>query len=234
MTHHLRHRADPEPKAKTLKKAPKPFQRPRVKLAVGATFVVFALAVLTALAPPPTISAKESLAAYDQRHAQKLTVSAAVKAQDVARDTYTATPAVQTYVNGGTNYDWARLVLQFGHWPITDANTTVIMRWMRQENGVNNWWNRDNPLNNSFGAPGAGGTGRYASLILAAKNVAAALHSGVGSGYSGIVASLAASASPDTTASAIWASGWSSSHYANGTHWSTAPVTRVKAPAGAW
>ncbi|HEY2645049.1 MAG TPA: hypothetical protein VGI56_14960 [Galbitalea sp.] len=234
MTYPLRHRADPEPKARTPRREPKPFRRPRIKLALGASFTVFALAALAALAPPPPLTAAQRLAAYDSLHAQKLTVSSAVVVQDVARDTYTATPAIQTFVNGGTNYDWASLVLLFGHWPITDSNKTVIVRWMRQENGVNNWWNRDNPLNNSFGAPGAGGTGRYTSLIMSAQKCAEALHKGVGGGYLGIVASLAASASPDATAQAIFASGWSSSHYANGTHWSTRPVEAVKAPASAW
>ena len=128
----------------------------------------------------------------------------------------------------------SQLVLLEGGWPMSDNNIVVILRWMRQENGANDWWNRNNPLNNSYGAPGAGGTGSNGNLILAAQHAAQALHANAGGGYAGIVRALAASASPDVTAAAIWASSWSSSHYANGTHWSTAPVPVVKAPAGAW
>jgi hypothetical protein len=52
--------------------------------------------------------------------------------------------------------------------------------------------------------------------------------------FAPIAAGLAASASPQAIAQAIWASPWSSSHYANGAHWSEAPVPIVKAPPSAW
>jgi len=55
-----------------------------------------------------------------------------------------------------------------------------------------------------------------------------------GDGYPDIVAGLQAGTSADTTAAAIWASPWASSHYGNGTHWSTRPVEIVQAPASAW
>jgi len=32
----------------------------------------------------------------------------------------------------------------------------------------------------------------------------------------------------------MWASPWASSHYANGAHWSQAPVDVVKSPGGTW
>jgi hypothetical protein len=201
-----------------------------LRVAVAA----FALIAVPAVAPPPELSPAQLLKLYDAAHAQKLTVSKSASAVTITHSKYSATAGIQSLANSGTNYDWAKLVLLEGGWPQSDNNVTVLLRWMRQENGANNWWNRDNPLNNSFGAPGAGGTGRNPNLIVAAEHAAQALKRGAGGGYGGIVSALAASASPDVTAQAIWASNWSGSHYANGAHWSTAPVPIVKAPAGAW
>ncbi|HEX4057231.1 MAG TPA: hypothetical protein VHX87_02795 [Galbitalea sp.] len=200
---------------------------PNLRIALA----VFTLVAVPAVAPPRQASA-DSL--YNAAHSQILSVNGAVKAVKLTPTKYSATPGFQSLAEGGTNYDWAKLVLLAGGWPMSKSNVTVILRWMRQENGANNWWNRNNPLNNSYGAPGAGGTGHYANLIIAAQKVAGALHAGAGGGYSGIVSALAASSSPGVTAQAIWASFWSTSHYANGTHWSTAPVPVVKAPAGDW
>lgn len=202
-----------------------------LRVAVAA----FALIAVPAVAPPPELSPAQLLKLYDAAHAQKLAVS--TKAAEPAKIThaaYSATAGIQSLANDGTNYDWAKLVLLEGGWPQSDNNVTVLLRWMRQENGAASWWNRDNPLNNSYGAPGAGGTGRNSNLIVAAENAAHALQRGAGGGYAGIVSALASSADPTVTAEAIWASNWSGSHYANGTHWSTAPVPIVKAPASAW
>jgi hypothetical protein len=203
--------------------------RPTFNLRV--VLAVFALVAIPAVAPPHQVSAA---ALYDASHAQNLTVKSSVKGVTLTPTKYSATPGYQTLADGGTNYDWAKLVLLAGGWPMTQNNVIVILRWMRQENGANNWWNRNNPLNNGFGAPGAGGTGSNPNLIVAAQNVAAALRKGAGGGYSGIVSALAASSPPNVTAEAIWASSWSTSHYANGTHWSTAPVPVFKAPASDW
>ena len=195
---------------------------------------VFALVAVPAVAPPPLLSTQQLLKLYDAAHEQNLSVSKNVLAEKLVPTVYSATAGIQSLANDGTNYAWAKLVLLDGGWPQSDNNVVVLLRWMRQENGANDWWNRNNPLNNSYGAPGAGGTGRNASLITAAANAAGALKANAGGGYSGIVAALAASADPAVTAEAIWASSWSSSHYANGSHWSTAPVPEVKAPASAW
>jgi hypothetical protein len=200
----------------------------RVALAVTALIAV------PAVAPPPQPTQAQLLRIYDAAYAQKLTVSKAVAPTTITHSVYSATDSIQTLANNGTNYDWAKLVLLDGGWPQSDNNVTVILRWMRQENGTNDWWNRANPLNNGYGAPGAGGTGSNSDLILGAQHAAQALLRGVGGGYSGIVAALAADSDPSVTAQAIWASSWSTSHYANGTHWSTAPVPVVKAPASAW
>lgn len=194
----------------------------------------FALVAVPAVAPPPLLSPMQVLKLYDAANAQGLTVSRSVSSVMITHSVYSATAGIQTLASSGTNYDWAKLVLLDGSWPMSDNNVTVLLRWMRQENGADNWWNRDNPLNNSFGAPGAGGTGSNPNLIVAAQHAAQALQRGAGGGYAGIVASLAADASPGATAQAIWASSWSSSHYANGTHWSTAPVPVYRAPASAW
>ena len=206
----------------------------RLAFNLRIALAVFSLVAVPAVAPPPQLSTQQLLNLYDASHAQKLTVSNSVLAEKITRTRYSATPGIQSLANVGTNYAWAQLVLLDGGWPMSDNNVVVILRWMRQENGANDWWNRNNPLNNSYGAPGAGGTGSNGNLILAAQHAAGALRANAGGGYAGIVAALAASASPDVTAEAIWASSWSSSHYANGTHWSTAPVPVVKAPAGAW
>ncbi|HEY1530188.1 MAG TPA: hypothetical protein VGF80_05190 [Galbitalea sp.] len=201
-----------------------------VRVAVAA----FALIAVPAVAPPAELSAAQLLKLYEASHVQKVTVATTATTTALVKSKYSATDGIESLANDGTNYDWAKLVLLFGGWPQSDNNVTVLLRWMRQENGAATWWNRDNPLNNSFGAPGAGGTGSNPNLIVAAQHAAQALSRGAGGGYAGIVSSLAASASPDATAAAIWASNWSGSHYANGTHWSTAPVPIVKAPASAW
>ena len=74
--------------------------------------------------------------------------------------------------------------------------------------------------------------GSYDDLVLAAENAADALHS-VG-GYGAIVDAFAASAPSEVIEAAIWASPWASGHYANGKHWSYAPVPVVSAPEGTW
>lgn len=161
---------------------------------------------------------------------QRLLVDATIAAPVVDRDSLGATDSIESLARVGTNRSWAQLVLVFGGWPTTDANVTVLLRWMRQENGPPDWWNRDNPLNNGYGSGGGAGLGSYPDLVTAAKYCAANLQRG----YPGIVAGLAAGTSADATAAAIWASPWASSHYANGAHWSTAPVQIVQAPPSAW
>jgi hypothetical protein len=165
-------------------------------------------------------------------HGQTLTVSSAADITTVDRDTYSATPGFETLAARATNYDWAKLVLLSGKWPLSDNNVTVIVRWMRQENGPPNWFNRDNPLNNGWGSGGHAGTGSYANLIIAAQKAAEALTKNPG--YSAIREAFARSAPTKTTEHAIWNSPWSTSHYANGTHWAYTPVPAVKAPPGSW
>jgi hypothetical protein len=197
----------------------------------AAALVVALLAVPVLTAPPPPTEA-EVLAAYIEDRSQTLRVPEHSAAMSVARDSFSASPGIQTLAAGGTNHDWARLVLLLGGWPQTESNITVITRWMRQENYVDSWWNRNNPLNNGWGSGGGGGLGSYDSLVTAAENAAEALHQNPG--YAQIVAGFAASAPTDVIEAAIWASPWASGHYNNGAHWSYAPVPVVSAPPEAW
>jgi hypothetical protein len=197
------------------------------RIALGLT----ALALIAGLSIAPTQRAQaEGIPVAERSAGQTIQVIAGVTAQTVVRDGASATDGVQTLTNNGTNADWAKLVLMFGGWPQTEQNVTVMLRWMRQENGPPDWWNRNNPLNNGYGSGGGAGLGSYANLTDAARYAAENLHRG----YPGIVAGLAAGTSADVTAQAIWASPWASSHYGNGTHWSTRPVEVVTAPASAW
>jgi hypothetical protein len=202
------------------------------RLAVAAIAAAFSLVALPAIAAPPPPSPRVLLDAYIEAHAQTLTISPAASIVTFARDSYSATAGVDTLAAGGTNHDWAKLVLLFAGWPQSENNVTVFTRWMRQENGADNWWNRNNPLNNGWGSGGGGGTGSYDSLVIAAENAAEALHQNAG--YAGIAQAFAASAPTEVTEAAIWASPWASGHYANGGHWSYTPVAVVKSPDGTW
>ena len=200
---------------------------------IGAAVTAFSLTAILSVAPP---TQPNVLQGYITTHAQSLDVSPTAKAADpstgsLARDDFSATPGIQTLVNGGTNYDWAKLVLLDGGFPITDANVTVMTRWMRQENGADDWWNRNNPLNNGLGSGGGGGTGTYANLVVAAQYLAANLRRPM---FAGIAAGFDSNAPTATIEYSIWYSGWATGHYANGAHWHYTPVAVVKAPGGAW
>ena len=195
---------------------------------IGAAVTAFSLTAILSVAPP---TQPNVLQGYITTHAQSLDVSPTTKPTALARDDFSATPGVQTLVNGGTNYDWAKLVLLDGGFPMSDTNVTVMTRWMRQENGADDWWNRNNPLNNGLGSGGGGGTGSYANLVVAAQYLAANLRRPM---FAGIAAGFDSNAPTATIEYSIWYSGWATGHYANGAHWHYTPVAVVKAPAGAW
>lgn len=201
------------------------------------TSIVAGLLVMNA-AGFSTPSDDDLLDAYAAAHAQPLIVAptpsaaAGTESAELQRPAYTATPGPETLIAGGTNYDWAKLVLLLGAFPVTESNVTVLTRWMRQENYVDSWWNRNNPLNNGWGSGGGGGTGRYISLVSAAENAAEALRTLPR--YSGIVAALESSAPTDELERAIWFSGWATGMYNNGAHWSSAEVPVIVAPPSAW
>jgi|SRR5690554_1318439 len=201
-------------------------------LSVGAAVAVFALIAVFAVAPTAPLSSAVPTGAELHEKPQTLVAVSHVAMPEVARDSFHVTPGRATFINGGTNHDWAKLVLLNGGWPVTDNNVTVITRWMRQENYIDSWWNRNNPLNNGWGSGGGGGLGSYPSLVVAAENAAKALNTHPG--YASIRSAFASSAPTDVTERAIWASPWASGHYANGSHWHYTPVPVVKAPPSAW
>lgn len=203
-------------KIRSVVRRAEPWRWTRGRQTIGASVSALGLALAASLAPQPAPAAAEQLTSYVDAHAQTFEVAALVKSTIVARDTYSATPGIATLAAGGTNHDWAKLVLLFAKLPMTESNVTVFTRWMRQENGTNDWWNRNNPLNNGWGSGGGSGLGSYDSLVIAAENAAEALISH--SGYRGIVAGFAASAPTQVIEQAIWASPWASGHYANGGH----------------
>lgn len=196
---------------------------------LAGAITALTIAVGGALVPP---SDAERLAAYIEENAQTLAVTPAAASTVVVRDEFSVTPGIAELAAGGTNHDWAKLVLLLAEFPLSEQNVTVMTRWMRQENGPDDWWRRNNPLNNGWGSGGGGGLGRYPNLIVAAENAAEALHGNPG--YASIVAALSSSAPTEVTERAIWASPWASGHYANGGHWSYKPVPVVKSPAGTW
>ena len=212
--------------------APRRPWRLREHLAAVAGVVVLAIVGGFAIAVPPTPTDAQVLAAYVDANAQTMTVPASVVAPVVARDLYSATPGIATLATSGTNHDWAKLVMLLAGWPMSENNITVFTRWMRQENGPDDWFNRNNPLNNGWGSGGGGGLGSYDNLVIAAENAAEALHSNAG--YASIAAAFASSAPTAVTEAAIWASPWATGHYANGGHWSYVPVPVVTAPSGTW
>jgi len=202
--------------------------------ALGATagsIILIGCIAMAPLAAPPSIA--EQQAEYAAEHAQDFVLNprhadlAAVSAAPAERDPFEATPGPETFIAGGTNHDWAKLVLVYAGWPVTDSNVTVITRWMRQENGADDWYRRNNPLN-----IGMGGFASYSSLDESARIVAKALTTSAG--YRQIAAGFAASADTATIEYAIWASPWAGGHYAWGGHWHYTPVEVVSAPPSAW
>jgi hypothetical protein len=135
-------------------------------------------------------------------------------------------------VGQSTNFDWANQVLKDGNWPQSSNNVTVLTQWMSSENPATNWYNRNNPLNNGLGSGGGAGLGAYSDLLIAAHYVAENLNGG--SSYNAVVADLASSAAPATTATAIENSPWASSHYGYGSSWHSGSVSSVAAPSSAW
>ena len=201
--------------------------------AVGAAIAAFAFFAVLSVAPPAPPTGEEQLQAYMDEHAQTLQVPHTATAPGPqAPASYEATPGIDTLARSGTNYDWAKLVMLFGGWPMTEDNITVFTRWMRQENYPRSWWNRNNPLNNGWGTTGGTFMSGYPNLVEAARWAADAINTNPG--YAGIREAFAEAKPSEQIESAIWASSWATGHYANGAHWHYTPVEVVKAPASAW
>jgi hypothetical protein len=210
----------------------RPSRRAVLVGAVTATAAASALALVVGLTAMPGSGTERPAAASAHGQLQTLVVPGDAQRTAVVRDSYTAADPVADAIAGGTNHDWARLVLVYAGLPVTDANVAVLTRWMRQENGPESWWTRNNPLNNGNGSGGGSGLGTYDSLDEAARYCADSLTTYPG--YAGILRGLQAGGDTAVTERAIWASPWASSHYANGAHWSSRPVEVVQAPASAW
>lgn len=165
---------------------------------------------------------------------QSVDVAGSVEPAVAERDLYAAeiSPERQkaALVADHTNYSWAKLVLWYGGWPITEESVTTIVRWMRQENYVDNWWLRNNPLNNGWGVGNFMNAAE--SLDASARYAADAIHTLAG--YAGIKAAFESAVPSDQSAYAIWYSSWATGHYDYGGHWNTSPVPVVEAPADAW
>ena len=184
---------------------------------------------------PPSVAAERQ--AYIHGNAQAFLMATKSPVDEVeaveappavaVRDDFGLTPGPETYIAGGTNRDWAALVMVYAGWPASEGNITVMMRWMRQENYEKTWWNRNNPLN-----IGSGGYASYSSLQESAQVVARALSTSPG--YAEIAAGFANSADTATIEYAIWASPWAGGHYAWGSHWHYTPVNVVEGPGSAW
>jgi hypothetical protein len=202
------------------------------RFAVISGVLAFGFIVVFAIAPPPPPSAADELVAQITAHSQTLTTSKSITDPTITRDGYTTNPGPQMLAASGTNYDWAKLVMLSGGWPTSTGNITVMVRWMRQENGPPDWFNRNNPLNNGLGSGGGGGYGSYANLVIAAQKVAQNLSTNPV--FSRVKAAFASSAPTNVIEQAIWASPWASSHYANGAHWAYTPVPTVTAPSRDW
>lgn len=207
-------------------------QRPYPLPALLATVAAFLAMTLMALAAVTWSAAAETGTKATTVPTQSFAVSFDAAAQSVERPEYGYQPGYETYMASGTNHDWARIVLTAANWPVTESNVTVITRWMRQENYLDTWWNRNNPLNNGWGSGGGGGLGSYNTLLDAALNAAEALHTHPG--YAAIVDGFARSAPTAEIEAAIWASPWASGHYNNGKHWHYSPVPVITAPQSAW
>jgi Fibronectin type III domain/Bacterial Ig-like domain (group 3) len=145
-----------------------------------------------------------------------------------------ATGAVRYPGTGlSTNYDFARLILRDGGWPVSANNVTVLTQWLRSEEPTSHWWDRDNPLNDGLGSGGGEGLGSYDSVITAAFYVAANLEQHA-YGYPQIVRDLGASAPVIATDRSIWRSSWAAGHYGRGADWGTSPVPSVPSPPVSW
>lgn len=209
------------------------FNPGRLLRRVAASVTALLLVATVALAPTaPLLGFAATPAAQSEVGRQTFAVGNDVQIAGSSRDGFTYTDGMQSLVEHGTNHDWAKLVLMYAGWPTTDSNVAVFTRWMRQENGPDDWWNRNNPLNNGYGSGGGSGLGSYDSLVTAAQMAAENLQTY--SGYGAIRAGFASSAPEGQIESAIWASPWATSHYGNGSHWSHSPVPEVTAPSSAW
>jgi hypothetical protein len=206
--------------------------------AAGVTLACFGLVTGFLFAPAANAAEPRGLfAASPSLPVQHFVVEGGTAETAASRDNLTASDvpavgAVTVTPGNSTNADWAALILVDGGWPTSSNNITAILQWMDSENSPQDWWLRNNPLNNGYGSGGGSGFGSYSDLRSAAQNVADGLKSN--SGYDPIIAAFSSSAPVGTTVSAIEGSPWASSHYGYGSLWHGVDVPIVAAPQSAW
>lgn len=219
--------------------------RARILMSAGASILLAGSAAVALPADAATIPGGHTVYASQLlADPQSFKVAADAAGPSIVTDTYgverpsaadvnsTAAGSGITFTVGGTtNADWAALVLQDASLPVTRNNLTVILQWMDSENSPQDWWLRNNPLNNGLGSGGGAGFGSYSDLQTAASYVAQQLDRSL---FAGIHDALAADSAPSVTAQAIMASAWAGSHYGYGSLWHGVDVPIVAAPASDW
>ena len=201
---------------------------------LGATALIGAIAIVPVQglsAPHPTTSPAST---GGQAFAlASITTAAEIAERDALASDLSPARQITALIASRDQAAWARLVLYYGGWEITDAKVAAITQWMRAENYPESWWLRNNPLNNGWYTSTGSYLGSYASLDEAAYYAADSIRNrGL---YPGIAAALGDSgSSASTVASAIISSGWATGYYGGGSHWHTSAVPSYAAPAGAW
>lgn len=124
------------------------------------------------------------------------------------------------------NFDWARLMLSDGRFPITENNVDNVTRWMTAEEPTGDWYHAWNPLN--INASGAG-FDQFPNLETSARVTAQVIRQ---SNMIGIAQCLAANAATSAFSAAVVRSPWAESHYGgNPGHIAMIPVPgAVEAP----
>ena len=82
---------------------------------VGSVVALLALAATYAVAPNAAPSSADILAAYNEEHAQSISVDSTAAAATIERGEYSATAGYNTLAAEGTNYAWRR----WCYWPGT-------------------------------------------------------------------------------------------------------------------
>lgn len=211
--------------------------KPGVLLAIaGATLLVGAVAIV----PINDAGAKMTDASQKPGFEQTFALASvagkaksAIAERDVLGSDLSPADTIAALAASHDQNAWAKIVLYYGGWEITDEKVAAITQWMRAENYPESWWLRNNPLNNGWYTSTGNYMGSYSSLDQAAYYAADSIRNrGL---YPGIAAALDdGSASASTVASAIINSGWATGFYGGGSHWHTGDVPGYAAPAGAW
>lgn len=202
---------------------------------VGATALVAVVAVVP-IREAALRAAEQSHPVDGQRFALNSissAVTSAIGERDALASDLSPARTIAALTDSRDQAAWARLVLYYGGWEISDEKVAAITQWMRAENYPESWWLRNNPLNNGWSTSTGNYLGGYSSLDEAAFYAADSIRNrGL---YPGIAAALGeVGASASTVASAIISSGWATGFYGGGSHWPAGEVPAYVAPAESW